>query len=162
MHFVPVKSVTQQAQGMVLKVRETLIGQRTRSTNTVRGHAAEFGVIAGKGVGQIGPLLLQLNKDAIPPEAREMVALLGRQIEALDARIKELDVKLAAAHKANEVSQRLATIPGVGPVTALTLASRSIRRRLNRSSSGRLGRADAEGTFDRRQAADGRHQPGRQ
>jgi hypothetical protein len=27
-----------------------------------------------------------------------------------------------AAHKANAVSQRLATIPGVGPVTALTLA----------------------------------------
>jgi transposase len=51
-----------------------------------------------------------------------MAALLGRQIEDLDARIKELDVKLTAAHKANEVSQRLATIPGVGPVTALTLA----------------------------------------
>ena len=51
-----------------------------------------------------------------------MAALLGREIEHLDAKIKELDVKLAAAHKANEVSQRLATIPGVGPVTALTLA----------------------------------------
>ena len=34
---------------MVLKVRETLIGQRTALINTVRGHAAEFGVIAGKG-----------------------------------------------------------------------------------------------------------------
>src|SRR5207344_2314748 len=45
-----------------------------------------------------------------------------RQIDDLDARIKELDVKLTAAHKANEVSQRLATIPGVGPITALTLA----------------------------------------
>ena len=49
MHFVPVKSVTQQAQGMVLKVRETLVGQRTLLVNTLRGHAAEFGVIAGKG-----------------------------------------------------------------------------------------------------------------
>ena len=46
MHFVPAKSVTQQAQGMVLKVRETLIGQRTALINTVRGHAAEFGIIA--------------------------------------------------------------------------------------------------------------------
>jgi transposase len=33
-----------------------------------------------------------------------------------------IEVKLSAAHKANEVSRRLATIPGVGPVTALTLA----------------------------------------
>jgi transposase len=123
MHFVPVKSVTQQAQGMVLKVRETLVGQRTLMVNTLRGHAAEFGVIAAKGLGQVGPLLRALEeKTDIPPEAKDMVALLGRQIEELDTRIKEIDVKLNAAHKANEVSQRLATIPDVGPVTALTLA----------------------------------------
>ena len=79
MHFVPVKSVTQQAQGMVLKVRETLIGQRTALINTVRGHAAEFGIIAGKGVGKIVPLLSAIEQEtAIPPEAREMFALLGR------------------------------------------------------------------------------------
>jgi transposase len=36
MHFVPVKSVAQQAQGMVLKVRETLVGQRTLLVNTPR------------------------------------------------------------------------------------------------------------------------------
>ena len=123
MHFVSVKSVTQQAQGMVLKVRETLVGQRTQMTNTLRGHAAEFGVIAGKGLRQIGPLLTAIEQETtIPPEARDMAALLGREIEHLERRIKEIDVKLAAAHKANEVSQRLATIPGVGPVTALTLA----------------------------------------
>jgi transposase len=123
MHFVPVKSVTQQAQGMVLKVRETLVGQRTRLINTLRGHAAEFGVIAAKGTWQVGPLLAAIEQEtAIPPEAKDMASLLGRQIEELHARIKELDAKLATAHKTNEVSQRLATIPGVGPVTALTLA----------------------------------------
>jgi transposase len=123
MHFVPVKSVTQQAQGMVLKVRETLIGQRTALINTVRGHAAEFGIIAGKGTGKIAPLLSAIEQEAaIPPAAKEMFALLGQQIDETDVRIKDIDAKLTAAHKASEVSQRLATIPGVGPVTALTLA----------------------------------------
>jgi transposase len=123
MHFVPVKSVTQQAQGMVLKVRETLVGQRTLLVNTLRGHAAEFGVIAAKGLRQVDPLLAAIEQDtAIPPEAKDMAALLGRQIEELNTRIKEIDAKPTLAHKANEVSQRLATIPGVGPVTALTLA----------------------------------------
>lgn len=123
MHFVPIKSVSQQAQGMVLKVRETLVGQRTLLVNTLRGHAAEFGMIAGKGLPQVGPLLTSIEQETtIPPEARDMAALLGRQIEDLDTRIKELDAKLTAVHKANAVSQRLATIPGVGPVTALTLA----------------------------------------
>ena len=123
MHFVPVKSVSQQAQGMVLKVRDTLIGQRTQLANTLRGHAAEFGVIAAKGMSKIEPLLIAIEHEiAIPPEAKDMAALLGRQIEELNTRIEEIDAKLADAHKANAVSQRLATIPGVGPVTALTLA----------------------------------------
>jgi transposase len=124
MHFVPVKTLMQQAQGMVLKVRETLIGQRTALGNTIRGHAAEFGVVAGKGIGTIAPLPSAVGQKAtIPPEAEEMFILLGQQIEQVDARIKEIDVKLNAAHKANAVSTRLATIPGVGPIIALTLAT---------------------------------------
>ena len=123
MHFVPAKSVTQQAQGMVLKVRESLVGQRTLLINTLRGHAAEFGVIAGKGPAKVGPLLTAIEQETtIPPEAKDMAILLGQQIANLDARIKEIEVKLTAAHNANAVSRRLATIPGVGPVTALTLA----------------------------------------
>jgi Transposase and inactivated derivatives len=51
-----------------------------------------------------------------------MFVVLGQQIEALDAQIQHLDARLAEAHKSNPVSQRLATIPGVGPITALTLA----------------------------------------
>jgi transposase len=114
MHFVPTKSVTQQAQGMVLKVREILVSQRTQLVNALRGHGAEFGVIAAKGIRQVGPLLAAIEQEAaMPAEAKDMASLLGRQIEVLDTRIQEIDIKLAAAHKANEISQRLATIPGV-------------------------------------------------
>jgi transposase len=123
MHFVPVKSVSQQAQVMVLKVRETLVGQRTRLVNTLRGHAAEFGVVAGKGMSNIGRLLTALEQEtAVPSEAREMAMLLGQQIAELEAQIKAIDIRVAAAHKANAVSRRLATIPGIGPISALTLA----------------------------------------
>ena len=80
MHFVPVKSVTQQAQGMVLKVRESLVGQRT-ADNALRGHAAEFGVIAGKGAGKLARVAAAIEQEAaIPPEAKDMAALLGQQI----------------------------------------------------------------------------------
>jgi transposase len=123
MHFVPVKSVTQQAESMILKVREGLVGQRTQLINALRGHAAEFGVIIGKGLSKIGPLLTAIEQEAaLPSAAKEMAALLGRQITDLDTKIKEIDGRLTAMHKANKVSQRLATIPGVGPITALTLA----------------------------------------
>jgi hypothetical protein len=68
------------------------------------------------------PIIIE-NETAIPSEAKDMAALLGRQIADFDAKIKEIEAKLTAAHKANAVSQCLATIPGVGPVTALTLAT---------------------------------------
>jgi transposase len=123
MRFVPMKSAEQQADSMVLKVRETLIGQRTQLVNTLRGHAAEFGVVAGKGTSRIAPLLEAIEAEtAIPSEAREMLALLGREIEHLDAKLTEFEVRLTAMHKANPLSQRLATIPGVGVIIALTLA----------------------------------------
>lgn len=124
MHFVPVKSVGRQAQSMVLKVRQTLLDQRTALANALRGHAAEFGLIVGKGLGNIAPLLSAIEQETtIPAMAKESFVLLGQQIEELSARIKQLDVKLTAAHKANEVSKRLATIPGVGPIIALTLTT---------------------------------------
>ncbi len=123
MHFVPAKSLQQQAAGMVLKARDTLVGQRTALINTMRGHAAEFGIVAAKGAAKVDGLLTAIEQQPdIPPVAREMFILLHQQITDINARIAELDVKLNTSHKANPVSQRLATIPGVGPITALTLA----------------------------------------
>jgi transposase len=124
MRFVPVKSTTQQAQGMVLKVRETFVDQRTRLVNALRGHAAEFGLIAAKGIRKTTALLEAIEAEpTIPPEAKEVLRLLGQEIEHLDAKLSEIDAKLTAAHKANAVSQRLATIPGIGPIIGLTLAA---------------------------------------
>ena len=123
MRFVPVKSTAQQAEGMVLKVRETLVCQRTQLVNALRGHAAEFGVIAAKGIRQIPPLLEAIAAEtAIPSDAREMLALFGRNRPSRQPESRRSRWKLIAMHKANPVSQLLATIPGVGPIIALTLA----------------------------------------
>jgi len=123
MHFVPAKSLEQQASGLVLKARDTLVGQRTALINTVRGHAAEFGIIAATGARKVEVLFAAIEQQPdMPPVAMEMFTLFRQQINDINARIAELDAKLNASHKANPVSQRLATIPGVGPITALTLA----------------------------------------
>ena len=123
MRFVPVKSLTQQARSMVLKIRDSLIEQRTATVNTLRGHAAEFGIVAGKGLDKMVPLLSAIEQEAaIPPEAKEMFVLLAEQVEALNGRVEQIDATLNEVHKASPLSKRLATIPGVGPITALTLA----------------------------------------
>jgi transposase len=123
MRFVPVKSVEAQAEAMVLSVRELLVKQQTQLTNALRGHAAEFGVIAAKGTGHVEPLLERVAADpSVPAPAQAMMAELGAAIAQVSVRVAELDRKLARQHKTNPVSQRLAEVPGVGPINALTLA----------------------------------------
>jgi transposase len=123
MRSVVVKTVDQQADGIILKHREMLVSQRTQAINALRGHAAEFGVVAAKGIVKVAALLIELAADsAIPATARAMFEQMGAHIEALDQRVAAVDSELAALHKANPVSQLLAEIPGVGPLGAITMA----------------------------------------
>ena len=124
MSFVPVKTEQRQAELMVLRTRELLIGQRTQLVNALRGHAAEFGVIAAKGIANVTELLAKLAADAeIPPVARDVFAMLGAQIARLDTQLDSINAGLVEQHKANPLSVALAKIPGVGPITALTLVT---------------------------------------
>ena len=47
----------------------------------------------------------------------------ANQIEQIEAAVAALERQLLAWHKANVVSQRLATIPGIGPIIATAIAS---------------------------------------
>jgi len=47
---------------------------------------------------------------------------MGRHVDDLDMKIQVVERQLLEQHKANEVSQRLAAIPGIGPITAITMA----------------------------------------
>jgi len=120
---VPVKSAEQQAALMVLRVRELLVRQRTQLVNALRGHAAEFGLVTARGLARVEPLLAAIEATAtIPTPARAMLAVLGEEIARVDGRLAELEAELLALHKANPLSRRLAMVPGIGPVTAITLA----------------------------------------
>lgn len=123
MPSVAVKSAEQQASCMILRHRAMLVGQRTAAINALRGHAAAFGVIAAKGTAQLEALLHKLaDEAAVPGVARMMFARMGEHIASLDQQIEALDVELLALHKADPVSQLLAAVPGIGPITAITLS----------------------------------------
>ena len=123
MPSVAVRSAEQQADAIVLSARELLVRQRTQLVNAVRGHAAEFGIVAAKGTSQL-PALLEVVAagEAVPDAAKQMLAFLGGQVAQLDERILELERRMKQQHKANPVSQLLAEVPGIGPIGALSLA----------------------------------------
>ncbi len=121
MHVVPIKTPEQQAALMMHRARELLVGQRTALVNALRGHLAELGIVIAKGIHRVADLLAELvgvENTKIPPLARASLRCLAAQIEAVETQIDELEALIIEWHKGNEASQRLAKIPGVGPITA--------------------------------------------
>lgn len=125
MRFVAVKSAEQQAGLMLVGVREQLVRARTQLSNMIRGHAAEFGLIAAKGLEKIDPLLARIQADeTLPDLARDLFAVLGRDYAGLQGRLREVEGKLMAWHRANDCSRRMVEIPSIGPVGAVMLAAK--------------------------------------
>jgi transposase len=123
MRFVPVKTMEAQAALMLVSMRARLIEDRTQLSNTIRGHAAEFGLVTPKGLHRIEPLLARIEGDGTLPElAREMFAVLGRDYGRLQGEIKKIEARMMAWHRQDERSRRLAQIPGVGPIGAVMLS----------------------------------------
>ena len=122
MRFVPVKSADQQAALMLVGIRGNLVKRRTQLANAMRGFAAEFGVTIAKGMCRIEPLLERIAMDeAIPKLARDLFALQAREFAHIEREIEAVELKLMEWHRGDECSQRLAQIPGVGPVGAFML-----------------------------------------
>ena len=122
MRFVPVKSADQQAALMLVGMRDRLVRTRTQLTNAIRGHAAEFGLIAAKGLEKIEPLLWRLQADDKLPElARSLFAACAEEYAHLQARLQEIEARLMAWYRSDECAGRLAQIPGIGPIGATLL-----------------------------------------
>lgn len=88
MRFVAVKSADQQAAQMLAKLRAQFIDRRTQLSNSIRGFAAEFGLIAPKGLSRLGDLLADIRADAtIPDTARDMFETLARDYAHITSRL---------------------------------------------------------------------------
>jgi transposase len=129
MRFVAVKGPEQQAVLMLHRTRALLMRQRTMTVNALRGHLAEFGLIAAQGAKSLAALIERVfggsspDVHAVPPLARRALAPLVGQLRELQAQIKAIDAELLAWHQAHAASKRLETIPGVGFITATAIAA---------------------------------------
>jgi transposase len=120
--FVPVKSAEQSAAQMLLGTRDGLLHRRTQLSNTIRGHAAEFGLVTPKGLAHIKPLLERIAADeTVPALAKELFATLGEEFTELGPRIAQLDNKLKVFQRSTELCRRLVEVPTIGPVIASSM-----------------------------------------
>ena len=122
--FVPVKGPEQQATLALHAARALLVKQRTMLANAMRGLAAEFGLTAPQGLGKLGELMALVDADeAVPAGARRAIGELLERCRALGESVEALEAEIVAHARHDETARRLATIPGVGPITASLIAA---------------------------------------
>jgi transposase len=125
MRFVAVKTEAQQAAAMAYRTRDLLVRQRTQTINALRGHLAEFGIVAPIGICHLGRLraLVEGEEGVLPEPVVELARILLAQIEELSGRIETLEKQIRERAAQDEAVARLMTMPGIGAITATALVT---------------------------------------
>ena len=124
MRFVPVKTIDQQSICQLHRIRQLLVKQKTMQVNALRGHLAEFGIVRGQGQGKASELLRLVeaaSDEDIPTKIGVQLRHLVELVRDLHRRLAEIDRELGELAREHPMARRLATIPGVGPITATAL-----------------------------------------
>jgi transposase len=118
---VPVKTTEQIDIQTLHRVRERIVQHRTAIINEIRGLLLEYGIVCAKGVTRF---LVWLREEfaahiaVLSPLAQEIFHVLRDEFRALEERLAGINKRIKAVYDAHPVCQRLATIPGIGPLVA--------------------------------------------
>ena len=124
MRFVPIKNVAQHDLQALHRVRERLMGARTALVNERRGLLAEYGIVLPTGVNAFRNTLaakLEAEHAKLTPRSQELFGKLREEFKKVEAEVAYYDEKLQTMATTHPESQRLLTIPGIGPITATAL-----------------------------------------
>jgi transposase len=122
----------------LLAARDALVQIRVKLENEIRGLLRTFGVLFGKAVGGFKRRADELVAGELEasPSMRGLVEALLRARAAVLGEIKEFDRRLLAIARAHPLARLFMTAPGVGCITALSVASAFDQaQRFRRSSS---------------------------
>lgn len=126
MRFAQIKTVEQQSVLVLHRTRALLIKHRTRMANTIRAHLAEFGIterIGREGLYRLINMIVAGDDERVTDITRRAMVPLVDQYRLLQDQILDLDRQVLAWHRSSDVSRRLATIPGIGPLTASAIVA---------------------------------------
>jgi transposase len=126
MRFVPVKTVEQQGQLTVHRLREGYKEERTACINRIRGLLTEFGLVFAQ-----SPQALRLGlPEALEDASNDLTALARMALQRaqlqwveLDCHIAWCDERIAAHVRSDPQAQAAAQLCGIGPVTASALVA---------------------------------------
>ena len=123
MRFVAIKTAEQQTVLALHRVRESLVAERTATSNQIHAFLLEFGIDLPVGALAITrlPVLIDDPVHALPPVLVALLLRLHQRYAQLGGEIAELETQIKRQTSEDEAGQRLLTIPGIGPITASSL-----------------------------------------
>ena len=109
----------------LLSARDVLVTTRVRLEAQVRGLLRTFGILFGKQVGGFSRRAQEIltGELAVAPALRDLVEVLMKTRAGVAERVAALDRMVLAAAKANSTARLFMTAPGIGALTALSVAS---------------------------------------
>jgi len=120
MRFVPVKSLAQQAQLSVHRVRQGFIEARTATINRIRGLLSEFGVVLPLKAATVRREAAMVLED-LPGQANLVVGDLLSELHRLDERVLQYDRHIGQVAREDARARQLMRLSGVGETTATAL-----------------------------------------
>jgi len=126
MRFVPIKNAEQQAVLALHRARQGFVKARTAQANQIRGLLAEFGLVVPKSLANLSRQVPELIEDAsneLPGAFRMLVQRLLDEVKNLSLQAAEIETQIIVWHREHAMSSKLATVPGIGPITASALVA---------------------------------------
>ena len=111
---------------MCRRVRAQLVKSRTALCNQLRGLLRERGVVVRTGAAALKrslPAALADENSELSGEMRELLSEMSQWLRTLEQRIASCEARITRKFKHDQRCERLAEVPGVGPLTATALVA---------------------------------------
>ena len=122
MRFVPLKTLDQQSQLSVHRVRQGFIEQRTATINRIRGLLSEFGVVLPLKASTVRKQAMACLEN-LPGWGNKVIGDLLSEVSRLDERVAIYDLHIAQMAKEDARARQLMQLRGVGETTATAIVA---------------------------------------
>jgi transposase len=119
MRFVPIKSIEQQSDLTLHRVRQGFVEERTATLNRIRGLLAEFGQVLPLRAAEVGRRVPELL-ETLPTRAASCVRDLLEHAMRLETKALEYEREIRSHVRTNALAQRAQTRLGIGRSIAAT------------------------------------------
>lgn len=123
---VRIKSIEQQDEQALHRIRRQVVNARTRLINQTRGLLAEYGVAIPQGEGVFRralPVLLSEEEQRLSPRFQQLLRRQYERLLELDEELAWYEQQLKQQAKEDPVCRRLSQLPAFGPVVSSAVKS---------------------------------------